>query len=172
MAGDLAAMKADPGLPRLAARQPLQPGLWLSSGPNLLSSTTRPNGPRRRSSTTNGASKARAMSSAWPRQAHLQHHAQRSDRDAAGRHRENIPTGRWVHVTSTYDGNSKAEGMHLYVDGRNGRSRSSTISSPARPSRGPSTAEGAISACPAASLPNRPELVTGRSTSCASSPAR
>jgi hypothetical protein len=32
--------------------------------------------------------------------------------------RENIPTGRWVHVTSTYDGNSKAEGMHLYVDGK------------------------------------------------------
>ncbi len=30
----------------------------------------------------------------------------------------NIPTGRWVHVTSTYDGNSKAEGMHLYVDGK------------------------------------------------------
>jgi hypothetical protein len=32
--------------------------------------------------------------------------------------RENLPTGRWVHITSTYDGNSKAEGMHLYVDGK------------------------------------------------------
>jgi hypothetical protein len=32
--------------------------------------------------------------------------------------RENIPTGRWVHITSTYDGNSKAAGMHLYVDGK------------------------------------------------------
>src|SRR6202008_2818661 len=32
--------------------------------------------------------------------------------------RENIPTGRWVHITSTYDGNSKAEGMRLYVDGK------------------------------------------------------
>jgi hypothetical protein len=32
--------------------------------------------------------------------------------------KENIPTGRWVHITSTYDGNSKAEGMHLYVDGK------------------------------------------------------
>jgi Protein of unknown function (DUF1553)/Protein of unknown function (DUF1549)/Planctomycete cytochrome C/Concanavalin A-like lectin/glucanases superfamily len=31
---------------------------------------------------------------------------------------ENIPTGRWVHITSTYDGNSSAEGMHLYVDGK------------------------------------------------------
>jgi hypothetical protein len=29
-----------------------------------------------------------------------------------------VPTGRWVHVTSTYDGNSKAEGMHLYIDGK------------------------------------------------------
>jgi hypothetical protein len=28
-----------------------------------------------------------------------------------------VPTGRWVHITSTYDGNSKAEGMHLYFDG-------------------------------------------------------
>jgi hypothetical protein len=32
--------------------------------------------------------------------------------------KENIPTGRWVHITSTYDGNSKAEGMRLYVDGK------------------------------------------------------
>jgi hypothetical protein len=29
-----------------------------------------------------------------------------------------MPTGRWVHVTSTYDGNSKAAGMRLYVDGK------------------------------------------------------
>ena len=29
-----------------------------------------------------------------------------------------VPTGRWVHVTSTYDGNSKAAGMHLYLDGK------------------------------------------------------
>ncbi|MGZ3279446.1 MAG: DUF1553 domain-containing protein [Caulobacteraceae bacterium] len=29
-----------------------------------------------------------------------------------------VPTGRWVHITSTYDGSSKAEGMHLYFDGR------------------------------------------------------
>jgi len=29
-----------------------------------------------------------------------------------------VPTGRWVHITSTYDGNSKAEGMHLYFDGQ------------------------------------------------------
>jgi hypothetical protein len=32
--------------------------------------------------------------------------------------KDNIPTGRWVHITSTYDGNSKAEGMRLYVDGK------------------------------------------------------
>jgi Protein of unknown function (DUF1553)/Protein of unknown function (DUF1549)/Concanavalin A-like lectin/glucanases superfamily/Planctomycete cytochrome C len=32
--------------------------------------------------------------------------------------KENIPTGRWVHITSTYDGNSKADGMHVYVDGK------------------------------------------------------
>jgi hypothetical protein len=32
--------------------------------------------------------------------------------------KENIPTGRWVHITSTYDGNSKAEGMHVYVAGK------------------------------------------------------
>ena len=31
---------------------------------------------------------------------------------------DNLPTGRWVHITSTYDGNSNAEGMHLYVDGK------------------------------------------------------
>ena len=32
--------------------------------------------------------------------------------------RANVPTGRWVHITSTYDGNSRAEGMHLYFDGK------------------------------------------------------
>ena len=31
---------------------------------------------------------------------------------------ESIPTGRWVHITSTYDGSSKAQGMHVYVDGK------------------------------------------------------
>jgi len=29
-----------------------------------------------------------------------------------------VPTGRWVHVTSTYDGNSKATGIKLYFDGK------------------------------------------------------
>jgi hypothetical protein len=32
--------------------------------------------------------------------------------------KQDMPTGRWVHVTSTYDGNSKAAGMHLFVDGK------------------------------------------------------
>jgi hypothetical protein len=27
-----------------------------------------------------------------------------------------LPTGRWVHLTTTYDGNSKAAGMKIYVD--------------------------------------------------------
>ena len=29
-----------------------------------------------------------------------------------------VPTGRWVHITSTYDGSSTAQGMHLYFDGK------------------------------------------------------
>jgi hypothetical protein len=28
-----------------------------------------------------------------------------------------LPTGEWVHVTATYDGNSKAAGMHIYING-------------------------------------------------------
>jgi hypothetical protein len=32
--------------------------------------------------------------------------------------KQDVPTGRWVHVTSTYDGNSKAAGMHIYIDGK------------------------------------------------------
>jgi hypothetical protein len=31
---------------------------------------------------------------------------------------DKLPTGRWIHITSTYDGNSHAAGMHLYVDGK------------------------------------------------------
>jgi hypothetical protein len=31
---------------------------------------------------------------------------------------QKVPAGRWVHITSTYDGNSKAAGMHLYIDGK------------------------------------------------------
>jgi hypothetical protein len=29
-----------------------------------------------------------------------------------------VPTGRWVHITSTYDGSSTAQGMRLYFDGK------------------------------------------------------
>ena len=29
-----------------------------------------------------------------------------------------LPKGKWVHLTATYDGNSKAEGVRLYVDGQ------------------------------------------------------
>jgi hypothetical protein len=32
--------------------------------------------------------------------------------------RDPIPSGRWVHVTTTYDGQSKAGGMHFYIDGK------------------------------------------------------
>jgi hypothetical protein len=31
---------------------------------------------------------------------------------------EPLPTGRWLHLTSTYDGNSKAAGAKLYLDGK------------------------------------------------------
>ena len=31
---------------------------------------------------------------------------------------EAIPTDRWVHVTLTYDGSSRAAGARIYVDGR------------------------------------------------------
>jgi hypothetical protein len=31
---------------------------------------------------------------------------------------DQIPTGRWVHVTTTYDGNSRAAGMRFYIDGK------------------------------------------------------
>jgi hypothetical protein len=29
-----------------------------------------------------------------------------------------LPRGRWIHITTTYDGNSRAAGMKLYVDGQ------------------------------------------------------
>ena len=32
--------------------------------------------------------------------------------------KQDVPTGRWVHITSTYDGNSKAAGMRIYIDGK------------------------------------------------------
>ncbi len=30
----------------------------------------------------------------------------------------NAPTGKWIHLTMTYDGSSRAEGLRLYMDGR------------------------------------------------------
>ncbi len=33
-----------------------------------------------------------------------------------------LPTGKWLHVSATYDGSSRANGMHLYLDGEVARS--------------------------------------------------
>jgi hypothetical protein len=76
--------------------------------------------------------------------------------------RDNIPTGRWVHITSTYDGNSRAEGMHLYVDGKdwpveiahNALTRSSAP-------RGVNSQFGSYFGLAAGVNFNRPELVDG-----------
>ncbi len=76
--------------------------------------------------------------------------------------KENIPTGRWVHITSTYDGNSKAEGMHLYVDGKEwpvqiDHNRLTRSSIP----RGANSQFGSYFGLAAGVNFNRPELVDG-----------
>jgi uncharacterized protein DUF1553/concanavalin A-like lectin/glucanase superfamily protein len=76
--------------------------------------------------------------------------------------KENLPTGRWVHITSTYDGNSKAEGMHLYVDGKDwpveiAHNRLTRSSFP----RGVNSQFGSYFGLAAGINFNRPELVDG-----------
>src|SRR5262249_32644725 len=76
--------------------------------------------------------------------------------------RENIPTGRWVHITSTYDGNSKADGMHLYIDGKEWpveieHNRLTRSSFP----RGVNSEFGSYFGLAAGVNFNRPELVDG-----------
>jgi hypothetical protein len=75
---------------------------------------------------------------------------------------QKIPTGRWVHITSTYDGNSKAEGMHLYVDGKDApvEIEHNHLTRSAFP-RGGNSQFGSYFGLAAGVNFNRPELVDG-----------
>ncbi|MGZ3347194.1 MAG: DUF1553 domain-containing protein, partial [Caulobacteraceae bacterium] len=73
-----------------------------------------------------------------------------------------IPTGRWVHVTTTYDGNSHAAGMRFYIDGKAARTitQHDRLTMTAMPGGGDSLF-GAYFGLSSGTNFNRPELVDG-----------
>ncbi len=75
---------------------------------------------------------------------------------------DKLPTGRWVHITSTYDGNSKAAGMHLYVDGKEAKTvvEHDHLTRSASP-RGANTQNGSYFGLASGVNFNRPELIGG-----------
>jgi len=73
-----------------------------------------------------------------------------------------IPTGRWVHVTTTYDGNSHAAGMRFYIDGKAAPTliRHDRLTMTAMPGGGDSLFGGYFGLAAGTNF-NRPELVDG-----------
>jgi hypothetical protein len=73
-----------------------------------------------------------------------------------------VPAGRWVHVTSTYDGNSRAAGMKLYLDGKPApvEIEHDHLTRSAYP-RGANSLFGSYFGLAAGTNFNRPELVDG-----------
>jgi hypothetical protein len=73
-----------------------------------------------------------------------------------------IPAGRWVHVTTTYDGNSKAGGMRFYIDGKlvPAQIQHDRLTMSAMPGGGDSLFGGYFGLSAGTNF-NRPELVDG-----------
>ena len=110
---------ADKSVGMFERTQPYSLDFWLKLRTEPYVDTTRPNGPSASVLYNNGSIEGQGyeLSMANGKLTYsITHNAPTEMLQVATR--ENIPTGRWVHVTSTYDGNSKAEGMHLYVDGK------------------------------------------------------
>ena len=110
---------ADKSVGMFERTQPYSLDFWLKLRTEPYVDTTRPNGPSASVLYNNGGIEGQGyeLSMANGKLSYsITHNAPTEMLQISTN--ENIPTGRWVHITSTYDGNSKAEGMHLYVDGK------------------------------------------------------
>jgi len=110
---------ADKSVGMFERTQPYTLDFWLKLRTEPYVDTTRPNGPSASILYNNGGIEGQGYELSMANDKlsfSITHLAPREMLQISTK--ENIPTGRWVHITSTYDGNSKAEGMHLYVDGR------------------------------------------------------
>ena len=110
---------ADKSVGMFERTQPYSLDFWLKLRTDPYVDTTRPAGPSASILYNNGVIQGQGyeLSLANGRLAYsIIHLAPREMLQVSTK--ENIPTGRWVHITSTYDGNSNAGGMHLYVDGK------------------------------------------------------
>jgi len=110
---------ADKSVGMFERTQPYSLDFWLKLRTDPYVDTTRPAGPSASILYNNGVIQGQGyeLSLANGRLSYsIIHLAPREMLQVSTK--ENIPTGRWVHITSTYDGNSNAGGMHLYVDGK------------------------------------------------------
>jgi hypothetical protein len=110
---------ADKSVGRFERTQPYSLDFWLKLRTDPYVDTTRPAGPSASILYNNGVIQGQGyeLSLANGRLSYSIIHLAPHEMLQVST-KENIPTGRWVHVTSTYDGNSNADGMHLYVDGK------------------------------------------------------
>jgi Protein of unknown function (DUF1553)/Protein of unknown function (DUF1549)/Planctomycete cytochrome C/Concanavalin A-like lectin/glucanases superfamily len=110
---------ADKSVGMFERTQPYSLDFWLKLRTEPYADATRPNGPSASVLYNNGGIEGQGyeLSMANGKLSYSITHLAPSEMLQVST-KEDIPTGRWVHITSTYDGNSKAEGMHLYVDGK------------------------------------------------------
>ena len=154
---------ADKSVGMFERTQPYSLDFWLKLRTEPYVDATRPNGPSASVLYNNGGIEGQGyeISMANGKLSYSITHLAPSEMLQVST-KEDIPTGRWVHVTSTYDGNSKAEGMHLYVDGKEqpvaiDHNRLTRSSIP----RGVNSEFGSYFGLAAGVNFNRPELVDG-----------
>ncbi len=154
---------ADKSIGMFERTQPYSLDFWLKLPTEPYVDATRPNGPSASVLYNNGSIEGQGyeLTMANGKLAYSITHLAPSEMLQVSTKQE-IPTGRWVHITSTYDGSSKAEGMHLYVDGKEwpveiDHNRLTRSSIP----RGVNSQFGSYFGLAAGVNFNRPELVDG-----------
>jgi hypothetical protein len=154
---------ADKSVGMFERTQPYSLDFWLKLRSEPYVDATRPNGPSASVLYNNGGIEGQGyeLTMANGKLSYGITHLAPSDMLQVST-KEDLPTGRWVHITSTYDGSSKAEGMHLYVDGKEwpveiDHNRLTRSSIP----RGVNSEFGSYFGLAAGVNFNRPELVDG-----------
>jgi hypothetical protein len=154
---------ADKSVGMFERTQPYSLDFWLKLRTEPYVDTTRPNGPSASILYNNASIEGQGyeLSMANGKLSYsITHNAPTEMLQVSTK--ENIPTGRWVHISSTYDGNSRAEGMRLYIDGKEMpvEKEHNQLTRSAFP-RGVNSQFGSYFGLAAGVNFNRPELVDG-----------
>ncbi|HEY4028802.1 MAG TPA: DUF1549 domain-containing protein, partial [Caulobacteraceae bacterium] len=160
---DNTVVATDPSVGKFERTQPYSLDFWLKLRAKPYFDTTRPAGPSAAILNNSGGVEGRGyeLDLANGRLSYSIVHIAPSNMLKVST-QDKLPTGRWVHITSTYDGNSHAAGMRLYVDGKAWKTEieHDSITRTAMP-QGQNTQNGSYFGLASGINFNRPELIGG-----------